>query len=232
MIRIRKAKERGRGEHGWLHSRHSFSFADYVDPKHMGYSVLRVINDDTVEAGRGFGTHPHRDMEIISWVLEGELEHRDSMGHGSVIRPGEIQRMSAGTGVTHSEFNPSERDPVHFLQSWILPDRAGHIPGYDQTAFADTGLGSPLHLGASPAGRDGSVAIHQDACLYIGRLHAGDAASHSLAPGRRGYVHLAKGSLHINGQAMQTGDGAYIEDEAALSLTEPEGAEVLVFDLP
>jgi hypothetical protein len=232
MIRMRRATERGRGEHGWLHSWHSFSFADYVDPKHMGHSVLRVINDDTVEAGGGFGTHPHRDMEIISWVLEGELEHRDSMGHGSVIRPGEIQRMSAGTGVTHSEFNPSERERTHFLQIWILPDRAGHTPGYAQTTFADGELRGGLRLATSPDGRDGSVAIHQDAYLYIGRLDAGDAVSHTLAKGRRGYVHLAKGSLHFNGQAMQAGDGAYIEDEPTLAFTEAADAEVLVFDLP
>lgn len=232
MIRWRKAEERGRGEHGWLHSWHSFSFADYHDPRHMGHSVLRVINDDTVEAGAGFGTHPHRDMEILSWVLEGELEHRDSMGHGSVIRPGEIQRMSAGTGVTHSEFNPSAQECTHFLQIWILPDRAGHDPGYAQTAFTDADLDGRLHLAASPDGREGSVSIHQDAYLYIGRLHAGDAISHALAKGRRGYVHLAKGGLVLNGQAMAAGDGAYLEDEPALAFTEAMDAEVLVFDLP
>jgi hypothetical protein len=190
------------------------------------------MRDDTVEAGAGFGTHPHRDMEIISWVLEGELEHRDSMGNGSVIRPGEIQRMSAGTGVTHSEFNPSESQPTHFLQIWILPDRAGHPPGYAQTAFADTELRGRLHLAASPDGRGGSVSMHQDAYVYIGRLHAGDTAAHALAKGRRGFVHLAKGRLQINGQAMQAGDGAYIEDETALAFTEAADAEVLVFDLP
>ena len=232
MIRMRRADERGRGEHGWLHSRHSFSFADYHDPRHMGHSVLRVINDDTVEAGRGFGTHPHRDMEIISWVLEGALEHRDSMGNGSVIRPGEIQRMSAGTGVTHSEFNPSDEERTHFLQIWMLPDRAGHRPGYAQTSFADAQLKGRLHLVASPDGREGSVSMHQDACLYIGRLGPGDAVSHERRPGRRGYVHLAKGGLQLNGQAMRAGDGAYIDDETTLALTGATDAEVLVFDLP
>jgi hypothetical protein len=232
MIRMRKANARGRGEHGWLHSWHSFSFAGYVDPRHMGHSVLRVINDDTVEAGGGFGTHPHRDMEILSWVLEGELEHRDSMGNGSIIRPGELQRMSAGTGVTHSEFNPSAQARTHFLQIWILPDRTGYEPGYAQTAFADADLQGRLRLVASPDGREGSVAMHQDACLYIGRLHAGDAVSQVLEAGRRGYVHLAKGHLQLNGERMDAGDGAYVEHEARLALSQGEDAEVLVFDLP
>lgn len=232
MIRMRKAGERGHGEHGWLHSWHSFSFADYMDPRHMGHSVLRVINDDTVEPGRGFGTHPHRDMEIISWVLEGALSHRDSMGHGSLIRPGEVQRMSAGTGVTHSEFNPSDEACTHFLQIWILPDHTGHTPGYAQKAYADAELRGRLRLVASPDGRDSSVSMHQDACLYIGRLGPTDTVSHALAQGRRGYVHLAKGSLQLNGRAMAAGDGAYIDDEATLVLEQGEDAEVLVFDLP
>lgn len=232
MIRIRSAKDRGHAEHGWLHSWHTFSFADYYDPQHMGLSALRVINDDTVEPGQGFGTHPHRDMEIISWVLEGELEHRDSMGHGSVIRPGDVQRMSAGSGVTHSEFNPDQTNRVRFLQIWIMPDRKGYQPGYAQKHFEDDELRGALCLVASPDGRDGSLSIHQDACLMIGRLDSGDSAAHALASGRKAYVHLARGALELNGLHMQEGDGAYIEGEKLLSFEQATAAEVLLFDLP
>jgi quercetin 2,3-dioxygenase len=233
MIRMRKATERGRGEHGWLHSRHSFSFADYHDPDHMGHSVLRVINDDIVEPGHGFGTHPHRDMEIISWVLEGALEHRDSMGNGSIIRPGEVQRMSAGTGVTHSEFNPSERERTRFLQIWILPDRSGHTPDYAQVAFSDDALDSDFRLVVSPDGRDGSISIHQDACLYIARMGLfSPAVQRQLDPQRQAYVHLARGKLHMNGIAMQAGDGAYITEEDVLNFEHAAEAEILLFDLP
>jgi len=230
---MRKAGERGQAEHGWLHSRHTFSFADYYDPQHMGHSVLRVINDDSVEPGQGFATHPHRDMEIISWVLEGELEHRDSMGNGSIIRPGEVQRMSAGTGVTHSEFNPSDSERTHFLQIWILPDRKGHIPAYVQTAFTDDALHGRFRLVASPDGRDGSVAMHQNACLFIARLDASaPAADQVLSPQRKAYVHLARGEVRMNDIAMQAGDGAYIEQEKALAFDRAQQAEILLFDLP
>lgn len=232
MIRIRKAEERGRAEHGWLHSWHTFSFADYHDPKHMGHSVLRVINDDTVEPDEGFGTHPHRDMEIVSWVLEGELEHRDSMGHGSVIRPGEVQRMSAGTGVTHSEFNPSRAARTHFLQIWILPDRQGYHPGYAQQRIPDDELHNNLRLVVSPDGSNGSIPIHQDARLYIARLDGAATLTQTLAAGRKGYVHLARGTLLLNGIAMQAGDGAYIEAETDLRFENGRAAELLLFDLP
>ena len=233
MIRIRKAAERGRAEHGWLHSWHTFSFADYHDPQHTGHSVLRVINDDTVEPGQGFGTHPHRDMEIISWVLEGALEHRDSMGNGSVIRPGEVQRMSAGTGITHSEFNPSKHERTHFLQIWILPDRSGHTPDYAQVSFSDDALDSDFRLVASPDGRDGSVSIHQDACLYIARMDIfSPAVQRQLVPQRQTYVHLARGKVYMNGNALQVGDGAYISDENVLNFEHAVDAEILLFDLP
>jgi len=232
MIRLRKANERGHAEHGWLHSWHTFSFADYYDPQHMGHSVLCVINDDSVEPGQGFGTHPHRDMEIISWVLEGELEHRDSMGHGSVIRPGEVQRMSAGTGVTHSEFNPSPTNHTHFLQIWILPDRHGHTPSYAQQRFPDEELNGKFRLVASADGREGSIAIHQDACLLIARLDDNAATEQTLADGRKGYVHVALGKVTLNGFALQAGDGAYIVDETKLAFGDGNGAEILLFDLP
>ncbi|HXH71745.1 MAG TPA: pirin family protein [Mariprofundaceae bacterium] len=232
MIRIRKANERGHAEHGWLHSWHTFSFADYYDPQHMGHSVLRVINDDTVEPGQGFGTHPHRDMEIISWVLEGALEHRDSMGHGSVIRPGEVQRMSAGTGVTHSEFNPDKTERTRFLQIWILPDRRGYPPRYSQQHFPDEELHNSLRLVVSPDGNNGSIPIHQDIRLYIARLDAATPLTQAIAPGRKAYVHLARGELRLNGMAMQAGDGAYIEAETSLEFKDGKAAELLLFDLP
>jgi quercetin 2,3-dioxygenase len=233
MIRMRKAKERGRAEHGWLHSWHTVSFADYHDPQHMGHSVLRVINDDTVEPGQGFGTHPHRDMEIISWVLEGALQHRDSMGNGSIIRPGEIQRMSAGTGVTHSEFNPSDSERTHFLQIWILPDRSGHTPGYAQVAFSDDDLESDFRLVASPDGERGSVSMHQDARMYIARMDIfSPAIQWRLEPRRQAYVHLARGKVYMNGIAMQAGDGAYIAQEDVLNFEHAADAEILLFDLP
>lgn len=233
MIRMRKANERGHSEHSWLISWHTFSFADYHDPQHMGHSVLRVINDDMVAPGQGFGTHPHRDMEIISWVLEGALEHRDSMGNGSIIRPGEIQRMSAGTGITHSEFNPSDSEITHFLQIWILPDRSGHTPGYAQVAFSDDDLHSDFRLVASPDGAQGSVSIHQDTRLYITRMDVTSmAVQQSLDPQRKAYVHLARGKVHMNGKGMQAGDGAYIEQEDELIFEHAAEAEILLFDLP
>jgi len=231
MIRLRRAAERGHAEHGWLHSHHTFSFSEYYDAAHMGHSVLRVINDDTVEPDKGFGTHPHSDMEIISYVLEGELAHKDSMGNGSTIRQGEVQRMSAGTGITHSEFNPSRTERMRFLQIWIVPDRQGYTPGYEQKAFPDNELRNCLRCVASPDGEGDSLTLHQDARMYLGKLQQGGATL-DLKPGRCGYVQLAQGSMTLNDQAMQSGDGAYIDGAITLNLVSSKTAEVLVFDLP
>ena len=228
MIKMRKAHDRGHANHGWLDSWHTFSFADYHDPRHMGFSALRVINEDRVIPGEGFPTHPHRDMEIITYVLEGALEHKDSLGTGSVIHPGEVQRMSAGTGIRHSEFNHSQSEPVHFLQIWILPDRQGVQPGYEQKRI---GLDGRLRLVASPDGRDESVTIHQDAHVYAARLN-GDEVTHMLAPGRRAWLQVARGTVKLNGSTLYAGDGAGIENEPALQLTADGSAEVLLFDLP
>jgi redox-sensitive bicupin YhaK (pirin superfamily) len=232
MIALRKSAERGHANHGWLDSYHTFSFADYVDPAHMGVSVLRVINEDRVQPGAGFPTHGHRDMEIVSYVLEGALEHKDSMGNGSVIRSGDVQRMSAGTGVRHSEYNASNSELVHFLQIWILPDRSGHAPDYEQKHFTPSDLGGRLRVIASPDGRDGSVTIHQDARIYAARLENGGSVTHALAAGRRAYVHVARGQVALNGNPLFAGDGARLEHEPAVSLTGGDKAEVLVFDLP
>jgi len=231
-MQIRRANERGLAEHGWLRSFHTFSFADYYDPRHMGYRVLRVINEDRVQPGRGFGSHGHRDMEIISYVLDGELSHKDSMGTGSVIRPGDVQRMSAGTGVLHSEFNPSQTSPVHFLQIWIVPDRRGHAPGYEQKTFPKAERDGRLRIVASPDGRDGSITIHQDALLLAGNFGPDQKAVHDLAPGRHAWVHVARGSLRVNETELAAGDAAAIDAPGAISLTGATGAEVLVFDLP
>lgn len=231
MIQLRKANDRGHANHGWLDSWHTFSFADYYDPRHMGFSVLRVINEDFVEPGQGFPTHPHRDMEIITWILEGALEHKDSLGTGSVIRPGEAQRMSAGTGIRHSEFNHSQDETVHLLQIWILPDRQGVAPSYEQKTIAPPGLANRLRLVASPDGADGSVTVQQDARLYVARLKHTEVA-HVLAPGRRAWVHVARGALTLNGQRLVAGDGAGIENESRLVLAANDAAEVLLFDLP
>ncbi len=199
MIAVRSSEQRGRAMHGWLDSYHTFSFADYYDPRHMGFSVLRVINEDRVEPGTGFPTHAHRDMEIVTYVLEGALEHQDSLGNGSVIRPGDVQRMSAGTGVRHSEYNPSSAEPVHFLQIWILPKTAGIAPGYEQKHFESRDLNGKLRVVASPDGRDGSVMIHQDAFLYAAKLDGAQAATHQLVAGRRAYVHVARGTVVVKG---------------------------------
>lgn len=231
MITLRPAVERGHANHGWLDTWHSFSFANYYDPEHMGVSVLRVINDDTVAPGAGFGTHGHRDMEIISYVLSGGLEHKDSMGYGSVIRPGEVQRMSAGAGVKHSEFNASDSETVNFLQIWIIPAVAGIEPGYEQKQFHDK-LNGQLCLIASPDGRNDSVTIHQDALLFCSRLEQGEKVEYQLKPGRIAYLHLAKGKLELNGIAMQHGDGATLEDEPNLTIHAKNNAELLLFDLP
>lgn len=232
MLVLRPATERGHFDHGWLDTFHSFSFADYYDPAHMGFGPLRVINDDTVAPGAGFGTHGHRDMEIISYVLEGELAHRDSLGNGSVIRPGNVQRMSAGTGVMHSEFNFAQDAPLHFLQIWIEPAERGIAPGYEEVVFRDEDRRGRLCLIASSDGAHGSVHIHQDARVYAGLFDGEQSARLELEPGRKAYVHLARGKLLVNGQAMAAGDGALLSGEGAVSIEQGEGAEVLVFDLP
>lgn len=229
MLTIRRSAERGRTALDWLDSRHSFSFADYYDPDHMGFRSLRVLNDDRVGPGGGFGMHPHRDMEILTYVLDGELVHRDSLGTGSTIRPGEVQRMTAGTGILHSEHNASDAEAVHLLQVWLLPERLGLRPGYEQKAFAD--LDGGLRLVASRDGRDGSLTIHQDADVYAARLGPSDPATHRLRPGRHAWLQVARGNVTLNGHALQAGDGAALNDEPAVELTTTDGAEVLVFDL-
>jgi len=231
MITILPADERGHTNLGWLDSYHTFSFGDYHDPKHMGFSDLRVINEDRVKPGKGFGTHGHRDMEILSLVLEGALEHKDSMGTGSTIRPGDVQRMSAGTGVTHSEFNPSKDAPVHFLQIWILPERAGLRPEYEQKRFPEAERRGRLRLIASRDGREGSVTIHQDASVYVASLDAGQRVEHRPAAGRSAWVQVARGSLKLNGKALEAGDGAAIAGEAEITIAALEPSELLLFDL-
>jgi redox-sensitive bicupin YhaK (pirin superfamily) len=231
MIVVRKSAERGRANHGWLDSRHTFSFADYYDPKHMGFRALRVINEDRVNPGQGFGTHAHRDMEIISYVLEGQLAHRDSMGTGSVIRPGDVQRMSAGTGVRHSEMNPSATAGVHFFQIWILPERQGIEPSYQQKAFEDAEKRGRFRLVAAGDGRDGAITVHQDVDLYAGLFDGGDRASVSLRPGRHAWIQVARGEITVNGQVLDAGDGAAVSDETALAIVVSAPAEVLLFDL-
>lgn len=230
-MKIRRSGDRGVADHGWLRSFHTFSFADYYDPKNMGFRSLRVINEDRVEPGRGFGTHSHRDMEILSYVLEGELSHKDSMGNGSVIRPGDVQRMSAGTGVLHSEFNPSKSDGVHFLQIWILPDRAGYPPSYEQKSFSAEERAGTLRLVASPDGREGSVTIHQDAKLYAGTFADGQRARYELGAGRYAWLHVARGSVDVQGEKLNAGDAAAIEQGAPIDIAATSDAEVLLFDL-
>jgi hypothetical protein len=232
MLTVRKAEERGHANHGWLDSYHTFSFADYYDPREMGYGPLRVINDDSVQPGQGFGMHGHRDMEIITYVLAGALEHKDSMGNGSVIRPGSVQRMSAGTGVRHSEFNPSREEGVHFLQIWIEPSVTGVRPGYEEKQFGTAEKKGQLRLIASPDGREGSVTIHQDAYVYASTLDGQDAVSRRLGPGRRAYVHVARGAVAVNGVELKGGDGARIANEGELKFGGAKQAELLLFDLP
>lgn len=231
MITIRPADARGAAEHGWLSSRHSFSFADYHDPAHMGFASLRVINEDRVQPSKGFGTHGHRDMEIVSYVLSGALEHKDSMGNGSIIRPGEVQRMSAGTGVTHSEFNASDSEPVHFLQIWILPEREGLAPGYEQTLFPEDERRGRLRLVAARDGRNGALAIHQDVDLYAALLAPGDSVTHPLAAGRKAWLQVARGGVTLNGNTLSEGDGAAIEDEDTVEIAATGDAEILLFDM-
>jgi len=232
MIAVRHAAERGTVNLGWLDSRHTFSFGHYYDPDHMGFGPLRVINEDRVRPGAGFDTHGHQDMEIISYVLEGALEHKDSIGTGSVIRPGDVQVMSAGTGIRHSEFNHSKKEPVHFLQIWLLPDRKGLAPRYDQKSFPESGKRDRLRLVGSPDGRDGSIVIHQDADIYDAQLSHGHAVTHPLKAGRKGWVQVIAGAVEVNGKAAVAGDGVAVENEALLSLNAgADGSQVLVFDL-
>lgn len=231
MMTIRNRDERGAVDLGWLNSQHSFSFGHYHDPNHMGFRALRVINDDRVVPGAGFPTHGHSDMEIVSYVLEGALEHKDSIGTGSVIRPGEVQRMSAGTGIRHSEYNASQQDPVHFLQIWIKPEARGIAPGYEQKAFPDAEKQGRLRLVGSRDGRDGSLTIHQDVDLYAALLDGEESAELELRPGRHAWVQVARGQVRVNGTLLKEGDGASLSDEAKIVLDGGIGADVLVFDL-
>lgn len=232
MITFRPGTERGKADFGWLDSRHSFSFGGYMDPQHMGFGPLRVINEDRVQPAKGFGTHPHRDMEIISYVLEGALEHKDSLGTGSVIRPGDVQRMSAGTGILHSEFNHSKTEPVHFLQIWLIPEREGIRPGYEQKRFEEKDKRGQLRLVASPDGRDGSVTVHLDALVYASVLDKGQKLSHTAAPQRKLWLQVARGSLALGGKEFAAGDGAAIEGERELTMTaRADGTEFLLFDM-
>lgn len=232
MLAVRQADDRGHANHGWLDSYHTFSFGDYYDPRHMGVSNLRVINDDTVAPGGGFATHGHRDMEIISYVLEGALEHKDSMGHGSVIRPGDVQRMSAGTGVTHSEYNHSASDPVHFLQIWLRPNAMGVEPGYDQRHYPVDERRGRWVLLVSPDGRDGSIATHQDALMFSTLLAPGETRPYRFEADRQGYVHLARGQVRVGNVTLGPGDGLQVQNHGLLELAGVEDADVLLFDLP
>ena len=232
MLEIRRSAERGRADHGWLKSFHTFSFADYYDPRWVGYGALRVINDDRVVPGQGFGKHGHRDMEIVTYILAGELEHKDSMGNGSVIRVGDVQRMSAGTGVTHSEFNPSATEEVHFLQIWILPEALRLAPGYEQKHFTAADKRGRLRLIAAPRGDEGAVLIHQDARIYAGLFDGAERAEFRVADGRRAWLQVARGRIAVGDTALADGDGAYASGPAQLSLHTGAEAEVLLFDLP
>ena len=231
MITIRKSNDRGHADHGWLNTRFTFSFADYFDPEHVQFRTLRVMNDDRISGGGGFPTHPHKDMEIVTYVLEGALAHKDSMGNGSVIRPGDVQYMSAGTGVAHSEFNASEKETVHLYQIWMFPDKKGYKPVYDQKHFGEAEKSGKLRLVASPDGRDGSVKIRQDNELYATVLGPGEVVKHELQPDRHAYVQVARGSVALNGKKLETGDGAAISGEQALELRGVDKAEILLFDL-
>lgn len=232
MITLRKASDRGHADHGWLKANHSFSFANYYDPKHMGFSVLRVINEDYVAGGGGFNTHGHRDMEIITYMIEGALEHKDSMGNTSVIKPGEVQRMSAGTGVRHSEFNHHKDQTAHLLQIWIMPDREGHTPSYEQKSFSKELAGSEMVLVAAPDGRQGAVSLHQDIELYATKAERSGETSLAQVKGRRGWVQVVQGEVLVNGEKLSAGDGASIEDEATLNLKWSANSEFLTFVLP
>ena len=231
MKRVRRSADRGHADHGWLKSQHSFSFAGYMDPQWMGWGNLRVINEDRIEPGMGFGTHGHRDMEIISYVLSGTLAHKDSIGNGETIPPGDVQRMSAGSGIRHSEYNHEKDRTTHFLQIWIEPEETGIAPGYEQKSFPDEDKRGRLRLVAARSGQDGAVTIHADARLYAGLLDGEDAARLEIDPARKAYVHLVKGKLSVNGEALEAGDALLLENEALIDLSAGRGAEVLVFDL-
>ena len=231
MISVRHADDRGVAKRGWLDSRHTFSFGGYHDPDHMGFGTLRVINEDVIQPGQGFGTHGHRDMEIVTYILDGALEHKDSIGNGSVLRPGEVQRMSAGTGIEHSEFNPSPTDPVHLLQIWIVPERTGLEPGYEQKSFPEHGRRGTLRLVGARDGRHGALTIHQDVDLYAAILEDGAAVTHALRTGRTAWVQVARGAVRLNGQPLSQGDGAAVSDEGTLTFKGTPDAEVLLFDM-
>ena len=231
MKTLRRAQDRGQADHGWLYAQHSFSFADYMDPAHMGFGPLRVINEDRIAAGRGFGAHGHRDMEIVTYVLEGSLAHKDSLGHEAVILPGDVQRMSAGSGIVHSEVNPSATDALHLLQIWIMPDQRGGPAGYEQKHFSDEDKRGQLRLVASNDGREGSVTIHADASIRVGLFDGDEAATLKLDPARKAYVQVARGSIVAQGQALNQGDALKLEGESELTLADGQGAEVIVFDL-
>jgi redox-sensitive bicupin YhaK (pirin superfamily) len=231
MLNIRRAADRGHFDHGWLDTHHTFSFADYFDPAYKQFRALRVINEDRVAPGQGFGTHPHRDMEIVTYVLEGALEHQDSMGHGEVLRPGEFQRMSAGTGITHSEFNPSPTQPVHLYQIWLFPERKGIEPSYEQQRFPDEELADRLRLVASPTGEAGSLTIHTDARIYLSKLSAGGRLVHDLPPGRHAWLQVLRGTAMLNGQPLDTSDGVAVSEEPRLTIQSGDAAEIMLFDL-
>jgi hypothetical protein len=231
MITVRKAEDRGHANHGWLDTYHTFSFANYYDPKHMGFRALRVINEDRVNPTAGFGTHGHRDMEIITYVLEGALEHKDNIGNGSVIQPGEVQRMTAGTGILHSEFNHSETEAVHLLQIWLLPDQEGLSPSYEQRNFSPAKAPGKLHLVAAKDGRKGAVTVHQNVDLYAAVLQKGDRLSHTLQPQRHAWIQVARGAITLNGLSLDTSDGAAISNETEVVIEATQNAEFLLFDL-
>ena len=231
MIQIRKADERGHFDHGWLDTFHTFSFGSYRDPEHMGFRSLRVMNEDRVQAGQGFGTHPHHDMEIVTYVLEGALEHKDSMGNGSVLRPGEFQRMTAGTGITHSEFNPSDSELVHLYQIWILPERNGLEPSYEQRAFAEDERRGRFCVVASRDGRDGSLTVSQDAAIFLSSIDAGQQVAHELKPDRHVWLQVLRGAIELNGNPIVAGDGAAVSDESDMAVLAKTDSEVMLFDL-
>ncbi len=231
MINVRKAADRGYADHGWLKAFHTFSFAGYVDRDHVQFRSLRVMNEDRVAPGQGFGTHPHNDMEIVTYVLEGALEHKDSMGNGEVLRPGEFQRMTAGTGITHSEFNPSSDEPVHLYQIWLFPDRKGHTPSYEQKRFPDEQLHNSLRVVASPDAEEGSLAIHQDAKIFLSKLDAGQSVKHPVAESRHAWLQVLRGKVTLNGQSLDTSDGAAVSDERLLKIEADGDAEIMLFDL-
>jgi quercetin 2,3-dioxygenase len=232
MITVRRASDRGQGQYGWLDTRHTFSFNNYHDPRHMSFRVLRVMNEDWIAPGQGFGTHGHRDMEIITYVLEGALAHKDSLGNGSVLRPGEFQRMTAGTGIEHSEFNPSDSEPVHLYQIWLFPDRRGLPPSYDQRAFPGEERKARLRVVASPDGRDGSLTIYQDAEVFLTTLDAGEHVTHTLAPGRHAWIQVMRGAVKLDNLDLAAGDGAAVSDLSSVTLMAAQSSEVMLFDLP